>query len=80
MTRDRISRVTSENLPEGYNVKKNPLQHPSLEDYFDRHKSADLEPNEADMFKALLRWILQYDEELRPSAADLLQHPWFTSV
>ncbi len=44
-----------EKLPEGYDAEEFPLQHPSLEDYFDRHRGADLEPNEADMVKALLR-------------------------
>lgn len=52
---------------------------PSLEEYFDKEKPADITPTEANEIKALLRWILQYDAELRPSAAEILAHSWFSN-
>lgn len=38
----------------------------------------DLE--EAKQITALIRWILQYDSAERPSATDILDHPWFLEI
>ncbi len=53
---------------------------PTLEESFDREKPPGLGSDEANEIKGLLRWILQYDEKLRPSPAEILQHPWFASL
>ena len=50
---------------------------PSLEGYFDQEKGADLAEDEAEVVKQLLRSILQVDATKRPSASELLAHPWF---
>ncbi|KAL1962324.1 hypothetical protein VTN77DRAFT_9815 [Rasamsonia byssochlamydoides] len=50
---------------------------PPLEEYFDQVKPADCSDEDADVVKALLRRILQYDPTKRPSTSELLQHPWF---
>ncbi len=50
---------------------------PALEAYLDREKGADLDEDEAIIVKGLLRTILQFDPTRRPSASELLAHPWF---
>ncbi|KAK4696191.1 hypothetical protein P7C71_g1685, partial [Lecanoromycetidae sp. Uapishka_2] len=50
---------------------------PSLEVFFDREKGADLGDEEASTIKSLLRTILRVDAGERPSAAELVVHPWF---
>ncbi|KAI9931092.1 hypothetical protein MW887_010749 [Aspergillus wentii] len=50
---------------------------PSLEECFDKKKPAELSDEEAGVVKKLLRWILDYDPAKRPSASELLAHPWF---
>ncbi|KAF8543682.1 hypothetical protein BDD12DRAFT_874129 [Trichophaea hybrida] len=49
----------------------------SLEKYFHSNKPSDLDDREAEIIIALIRKILQYDPEKRPSAADLVRDPWF---
>jgi len=49
----------------------------TLETQIDRRKAADLSPDEALIIKNILRSILQYDPTNRPSASELLRHPWF---
>ena len=51
---------------------------PSLEDHF--HESptlVDVSPAEQVALLDFIRYILRYDPEKRPSAEELLQHPWF---
>lgn len=48
-----------------------------MEELFDE-SSPDIEKREADQVKQLIRWILQYDPAKRPSAAEILEHPWFS--
>ncbi|KAK8037640.1 CMGC/SRPK protein kinase [Apiospora marii] len=53
------------------------LEEQSMEEFFDEAKP-DLDEEEAGKVKALVRRILQYDPEKRPSAAELLRDPWFS--
>lgn len=48
-----------------------------LEQRFAKHKPADVDDEEAAIVCQLIREILVYDPTERPSAADLLKHPWF---
>ncbi|KAI1303969.1 serine protein kinase [Xylaria venustula] len=48
-----------------------------LEDFFEHKKPNDIDRNEAGQIKRLLRRIFRYDPKERPSAAELLQEPWF---
>jgi serine/threonine protein kinase len=50
---------------------------PPLEAFLDREKGADLGEGEAFIIKELLRTILQFDATKRPSASEILTHPWF---
>lgn len=53
-----------------------PQRHDSLENLFRANKTADIDEEEASEITGLLRWILQYDATKRPSATELLEHPW----
>ena len=48
-----------------------------LEDMFRRYKGADMDDAEAAEITQLMRSILQYDVQQRPTASQLLKHPWF---
>lgn len=50
----------------------------TLEELFDQ-ASPDISKKESDAIKALIRRILQYDPEKRPSAEEILLDPWFTT-
>ena len=52
------------------------VEQESMEQLFDEAKP-DISEEEAQEVKAFIRLILQYDPAKRPSAADLLRHPWF---
>ncbi|KAI9755268.1 MAG: hypothetical protein M1815_005130 [Lichina confinis] len=64
-------------LPEGYSENDDRFTFLNLEDSFGEGKPAHIRPEEQKEIIALLRYILQYDQKLRPSAAELLRHPWF---
>ena len=49
----------------------------SLEGYFNEYKRADVSDKEAAAITELIRLVLQYDPKKRPSAVELLKHPWF---
>ncbi|EGY19378.1 uncharacterized protein VDAG_09580 [Verticillium dahliae VdLs.17] len=49
----------------------------SLEQQLRKCKPDDMEEAEEAIVLELLRWILQYDPEKRPSAEEILTHPWF---
>jgi serine/threonine protein kinase len=51
-----------------------------LEEFFDANKPDDLSNEEANIVKALLRRILQYDPAKRPAPFQILQDPWFTGL
>ena len=66
-------------LPEGYDPNEiQPM--PPLEQLFDRERPDELSAEEAGVIKGLLRQILDYDSSKRPSASELLKHPWFTAM
>ena len=49
----------------------------TLESLINRLKPDDLDDEEAKEVLQLLLWILNLDPEKRPSAEQILQHPWF---
>lgn len=66
-------------LPEGFDPNEiQPM--PSLEQFFDQERPAELSVEEAGVIKGLLRQILDYDPCKRPSASELLRHPWFSNM
>ena len=48
-----------------------------LEGLFRKYKGSDVDEDEALIITDLIRSVLQYDVKQRPTAAQLLQHPWF---
>lgn len=54
-----------------------PFDLPPMETFLDQEKGSDLSSQDASMIKELLRAILQFDAVKRPSAEELLAHPWF---
>ncbi|CAJ0553206.1 Ff.00g117180.m01.CDS01 [Fusarium sp. VM40] len=65
-------------VPEG----EEPLEIPeqlSMEEAFDQTKP-ELDKEEAQKVKNLVRWILHYDPSKRPSADEILQDPWFAGA
>ncbi len=51
----------------------------ALEKKFTDHKPKEMDEVEARVVLDLVRSALQYDKDKRPSAAELLRHPWFSS-
>ncbi|CAG8946696.1 unnamed protein product [Penicillium salamii] len=60
---------------------KEPLmvEQTSMEECFDR-AGPELDEEEANKVKALIRWILQYDPAKRPSPTEILSDPWFCGI
>ncbi|KAI9654486.1 MAG: hypothetical protein M1821_006576 [Bathelium mastoideum] len=54
-----------------------PFINKPLEAQFDKNKPDDIGPEEAKVVTDLIRQVLQYDPAKRPTAAQLLEHPWF---
>ena len=52
----------------------------SLEVLFDKDKPIDVDATERVAVLDLVRHILQYEPQKRPSAAQLLEHPWFAGA
>ncbi|KAH7267771.1 kinase-like domain-containing protein [Fusarium redolens] len=57
------------NMPE-------PSLQSTMEEAFDK-ESPEMTDEEAEEVKKLIRWILQYNPAKRPSAEEILCHPWF---
>lgn len=55
------------------------LPQQSLEELFDE-TAPEISPEENYMVKEIMRRILKYNPEERPSAADILQDPWFQAI
>ncbi|KAL4742392.1 kinase-like domain-containing protein [Aspergillus similis] len=55
------------------------VEQTSMEALFDMAEP-DLDEEEAQKVKALIRWILQYDPVKRPSPAKILSEPWFCEI
>ncbi|KAI9833529.1 MAG: hypothetical protein M1826_007143 [Phylliscum demangeonii] len=64
----RVSGLNEEKEPENDN--------PKLGELFHEHRPAEMSEDEQRPFIAFLHDLLQYDPSKRPSASDLLQHPW----
>ncbi|KAF4438057.1 CMGC SRPK kinase [Fusarium acutatum] len=64
-------------VPEGQDpVTPDPSELETMEKAFDE-KCPEMAEEEAQEIKKLIRWILQYDPAKRPSAEEILRHPWF---
>ncbi|KNA98061.1 CMGC/SRPK protein kinase [Fusarium oxysporum f. sp. lycopersici 4287] len=48
----------------------------TMEEAFDK-EGPEMTEDEAQEVKKLIRWIIQYDPAKRPSAEEILRHPWF---
>ncbi|QKX57758.1 uncharacterized protein TRUGW13939_04878 [Talaromyces rugulosus] len=66
-------------LPEGFDPSTIEPS-PSLEQAFDKEKPVDIDDEEGYIIKGILRCILDYDPAKRPSASELLKHPWFSAI
>ncbi|KAF2789710.1 kinase-like protein [Melanomma pulvis-pyrius CBS 109.77] len=55
-----------------------PYIHDSLEVLFWENKPAEIDDEESAVLCSLMRNILDYDPGNRPSAVDILKHPWFS--
>lgn len=69
------SDVTSSETP-----KCEPFKHPTLEVAFEKYKQGVMEAAEQAQVLGLLRKILQWDPNLRPSTSELLDDPWFQAI
>lgn len=56
-----------------------PFIHESLDKLFIDNRSPEIDVEESVILIALMRKILEYDPQLRPTAEYLLEHPWFLS-
>lgn len=64
-----------DHLPKGQQRYEPDLR--SVEQAFDETRP-DVDDAEAAQIKSLVRWILNYDPAKRPSADEILRHPWFS--
>ncbi|KIW09662.1 hypothetical protein PV08_12077 [Exophiala spinifera] len=71
--RERLDPNAGQNA--GY--QQEPYIDEPLELLFEKNKPEDMDGTEASVITSLIRSILQYDPSQRPSAAKLLEHPWF---
>jgi serine/threonine protein kinase len=56
-----------------------PYINESLDTLFAEHKSPEVDKEELAVVLGLMRQILEFDPKKRPTAEDLLKHPWFSS-
>jgi non-specific serine/threonine protein kinase len=61
-----------------YSEGEPPYIHDSLEVLFAKNKPDEIDDKESAVLCSLMKQILQYDPAKRPSAVDLLKHPWFS--
>lgn len=54
------------------------INYDSLETRFREEKSSDINEKEEEIVIDLLRSALRYEPDMRPSAEQLLSHPWFS--
>jgi serine/threonine protein kinase len=64
----------------GYFRKDVPYLYESLEARFTRAKNPDLDCGETITLCMLIRKMLAYDPAERPTAEELLKHPWFVEA
>ncbi|KAJ8105415.1 hypothetical protein OPT61_g10192 [Boeremia exigua] len=58
--------------------KAEPFVYPTLEQQFAEAKHPDIGDDEAAVICQIIQKILAYDPAERPTAAELLEHPWFS--
>ncbi|KAJ4984062.1 serine/threonine-protein kinase SRPK3 [Stagonosporopsis vannaccii] len=76
---DRKAGVSkSEEEVGGKDEDEEPYVYDTLEQRFANQKHPDIDEEEADVICRLIRSILVYDPAQRPTAEELLQHPWFS--
>ena len=77
--KDRIDfDVTGEDSArERVECEDGPWIDPPLEKRFEEEKPGDIDTVEAGVITSLIRGILRYEPSQRPSAAEILRHPWF---
>jgi serine/threonine protein kinase len=56
-----------------------PYIHDSLDKLFEENRSPEIGDEESKILLQLMRQIFEYDPQLRPTAEELLKHPWFSS-
>jgi serine/threonine protein kinase len=52
---------------------------PDLDKLFEENRSPEIGDEESKILLQLMRQIFEYDPQLRPTAEELLKHPWFSS-
>ncbi|KAL2061510.1 hypothetical protein VTL71DRAFT_6887 [Oculimacula yallundae] len=71
---ERISSATSEDMVD---EDEGPHIWDDLEKSFEKNKSEEVDEEQSSIIVSLIRKIMQYDPQKRPSAGELLKHPWF---
>ena len=74
---DGKKEIEEQNGGEGLECNEGPYIEDPLEVLFDRNKQNDIDAEEAKVVTTLIRQILRYEPSERPSAQDILEHPWF---
>lgn len=52
----------------------------TLEQRFRKNRPEDIDEAEEQQILHLLRWVFQYEPSARPSAEEILTHPWFKNT
>jgi serine/threonine protein kinase len=68
------------NVGEGDSVEEELITSPSLEDFFKESKPKEMNDAECADVIALLRSILQFNPDMRPTANEILQHPYMAAI
>lgn len=76
----RASNLFEQNGKAKYDKGDDAPPYQSLEEIFDHEKPIDVNATERVAALDLIRFILQYEPEERPSASQLLKHPWFAEA
>ena len=63
--------------PSDFEIPEGPIISESLELQFEKNKPEDIDAVESKVITRLIREILQYEPSKRPTAEQLLRHPWF---
>jgi serine/threonine protein kinase len=74
---DLVDDVDSPPPPFDAEIPEGPFINQPLEVQFEKNKPDDVDAAEAKVITTLIREILQYEPSKRPTAEQLLKHPWF---
>lgn len=55
-----------------------PYIHDTIDKLFLENRSLEIDDEVSAVLLALMRWILEYDPLLRPTAEEILKYPWFS--